>query len=220
MLKKIVCLACAFMVFVAIAHAAGAVPKAPSGEQALAVLQKNNAAYVQAQNNTANISAKLRQDTATQGQNPYALILTCADSRVPPEHIFMAGLGELFVVRNAGNVLSSAALASMEYAVAHLGIKLIVVMGHGQCGAVGAALVSKDKDLGQSSSPLAQVVLGIQKNIQGEQEAPAAELKHVQAVVQEVQQSSSLQALLQEQQVLVRGAMYDVQTGKVRFIHP
>jgi carbonic anhydrase len=85
-----------------------------------------------------------RRQATTGGQKPYAIILTCADSRVVPEHVFDAGLGEIFVVRVAGNVPNPSSIASIEYAVAHLGTKLVLVMGHESCGAVDAALEGDD----------------------------------------------------------------------------
>lgn len=81
----------------------------------------------------------------TGGQAPFATVLTCADSRVPPEHIFDAGLGEVFVCRDAGNVIDDVILGSIEYAVAHTGCPLVVVLGHTSCGAMGATMaVAKD----------------------------------------------------------------------------
>ncbi len=85
-----------------------------------------------------------RRSDLTGGQSPYAIILSCADSRVVPELAFDTGLGELFVFRVAGNVANTSTIASIEYAVAHLGTKLIVVMGHESCGAVTAALAGGD----------------------------------------------------------------------------
>jgi carbonic anhydrase len=87
---------------------------------------------------------KDRRRELTGGQYPYAIILSCADSRVIPELAFDAGLGELFVVRVAGNVANKSSIASIEYAVAHLGTKLIVVLGHEGCGAVSAAMAGGD----------------------------------------------------------------------------
>ena len=78
------------------------------------------------------------------GQKPYAVILTCSDSRVVPELIFDTGIGELFVIRIAGNVASPSSIASIEYAVTHVDVKLIVVLGHQNCGAVTAALGGVD----------------------------------------------------------------------------
>lgn len=85
-----------------------------------------------------------RRDGLTSGQEPYAIVLGCADSRVVPELAFDTGLGELFTVRVAGNVANSSSIASIEYAVAHLGTSIIVVLGHQSCGAVGAALAGGD----------------------------------------------------------------------------
>lgn len=81
-----------------------------------------------------------RRAELTQGQQPFAVVLTCSDSRVPPEIIFDQGLGDLFVVRVAGNVVDEAVLASLEYAVAHLHTPLVLVLGHTRCGAISAAL--------------------------------------------------------------------------------
>ena len=85
-------------------------------------------------------NAQLRTETATHGQHPYAIVLCCSDSRVIPEQIFSADIGELFVIRVAGNVLDRHQLGSIEYAAAHLGCKTVVVLGHTGCGAVAAAL--------------------------------------------------------------------------------
>lgn len=85
-----------------------------------------------------------RRDALTAGQQPYAIVLSCADSRVVPELAFDAGLGELFVVRVAGNIANTSSIASMEYAVAHCGSKVIVVLGHQSCGAVTAAVHGGD----------------------------------------------------------------------------
>lgn len=85
-----------------------------------------------------------RREHLTGGQTPYAIVLSCADSRVVPELAFDTGLGELFTVRVAGNVANTSSIASMEYAVAHLGTKVIVVMGHESCGAVTAAINGGD----------------------------------------------------------------------------
>lgn len=85
-----------------------------------------------------------RRSELTGGQEPYAIILSCADSRVVPELAFDAGLGELFVVRVAGNVANNASIASIEYAVAHIGTPVILVLGHESCGAVTAAVSGGD----------------------------------------------------------------------------
>ena len=102
-------------------------------------LISGNEAYLASGKNLGDVSASRREQTAA-GQNPYAVVLTCSDSRVIPETIFSAGIGDLFVIRVAGNVATDSVLASVEYAVDHLGCQLVVVLGHTHCGAVDAAL--------------------------------------------------------------------------------
>lgn len=87
----------------------------------------------------------VRREKVIKGQDPFAIILSCADSRVVPELIFDTGIGELFVVRVAGNVANTSTIASIEYAVAHLDAKVLMVLAHEDCGAVNAALVSGEK---------------------------------------------------------------------------
>ncbi len=122
---------------------------APTPAAALARLKDGNDRFVN------DVTADLRIDAARRaeliaGQAPYALVLSCADSRVPPEIVFNTGLGELFVVRSAGEVLDRSILASLEYGAEHLKSPLLVVMGHEFCGAVKAA---KEKKPGASMGP-------------------------------------------------------------------
>jgi carbonic anhydrase len=111
----------------------------PTADEALTKLQDGNKRYVAARLTRPNQSAK-RRGELTAGQAPFASILSCADSRVPPELIFDQGLGDLFVVRVAGNVADPTGIGSLEYATAVLGAPLIVVLGHTRCGAVDATL--------------------------------------------------------------------------------
>lgn len=111
-----------------------------SAEEALIKLQKGNEQYLNASTGSGNISPEIRKDTYENGQHPYAIVVTCSDSRVIPESIFSAGIGELFVIRVAGNVLGDNQLGSIEYAADHLGCKLVLILGHTHCGAVGAAI--------------------------------------------------------------------------------
>lgn len=114
-----------------------------SWEAALARLKEGNARFVEDK-----LDGKLqdsnRRNQLAGGQAPYAIILSCADSRVVPELAFDTGLGEIFVIRVAGNVANTSSIASIEYAVAHLGVNLIVVLGHESCGAVTAAIAGGD----------------------------------------------------------------------------
>jgi len=106
-------------------------------------LVDGNARYI-ADQLEAKLQDASRRSAVTGGQSPFAIILSCADSRVVPELIFDTGIGEIFVIRVAGNVANTSSIASIEYAVAHLGVKLIVVLGHQSCGAVTAAIAGGD----------------------------------------------------------------------------
>lgn len=108
--------------------------------QALEKLKSGNAAYLGASINPGDISCTIRKQTCDHGQHPYAIVVTCSDSRVIPESIFCAGIGELFTIRIAGNVIDDMLLGSIEYAADHLGTNLILVLGHTNCGAVNAAM--------------------------------------------------------------------------------
>ncbi len=116
-----------------------------TAQEALKRLQKGNEFYVKENRNTGDISEQKRRETLDNGQKPFAVIVSCSDSRVIPEVVFNAGVGDLFVIRVAGNVIDDHQLGSIEYAVSHLGIKLVVVLGHDHCGAVDAA-VNHDPD--------------------------------------------------------------------------
>jgi carbonic anhydrase len=114
--------------------------------EALSRLNEGNQRYVEGMMTSPNMSVNHRQ-SLVNGQAPFAIILTCADSRVSPELIFDQGLGDLFVIRVAGNIIDDAILGSIEYASVHLGVNLILVMGHEKCGAVGAAVQGDETQL-------------------------------------------------------------------------
>ncbi|MFU7528955.1 carbonic anhydrase [Qipengyuania sp. ASV99] len=128
------------------AHAApGETPRPPAPpaseltpQQALDLLKQGNADFLNGRQTTVLTGSDRRLELA-KGQNPFAAYVTCSDSRVPPELLFGRGLGELFIIRNAGNTVDTVALGSIEYAVAVLKVPLVVVMGHESCGAVKAA---------------------------------------------------------------------------------
>jgi len=157
-----------------------------------------------------------RQDLVS-GQQPFAIILSCADSRVVPELAFDTGLGELFVVRVAGNVANSSTIASIEYAVAHCGSKLIVVMGHQSCGAVTAAVNGGDNGY-NINHLLAHITPAIVASKEGatvndivrkNAELTAAELKNRSAIIG---------AAIEAGTVKVVPAYYNLDSGKVDFL--
>ncbi len=189
-----------------------------SGEEIIKILENNNKVFQQSLQNNADISLNKRIVTATDGQKPYAAVVACADSRVPPEHVFLAGIGELFVIRNAGNVIGNHELGSIEYAVNTLGVKLVIILGHTHCGAVGAAL-DIDKYIGQYSQ-LYDVIHDISRAVSKENDPRAAEIKNVEHSIQNILDYPILKKALKEKNVLLRGALYSIKTGKVEFLTP
>lgn len=119
-----------------------ATPAQVAPDEALAKLKAGNKRYLSQTFKTKDFAAQ--REEQKKGQHPYAIILTCADSRVPPEHIFDEDLGQLFVVRVAGNVIDEVTLGSIEYAAEHLHVQLLVVLGHSACGAVKATIEGGD----------------------------------------------------------------------------
>jgi len=113
--------------------------KSPDHRAALAALVEGNRRFAAGVAEHPRQDARRREEVLARGQYPFAAIVGCADSRVPPEIVFDQGLGDLFVLRTAGNIVDDLGVACLEYAAAHLGVPLIVVMGHSRCGAVTAA---------------------------------------------------------------------------------
>ena len=176
-----------------------------TAERALARLKEGNKTYLTAEKNAGDISPSARLFTSQNGQSPYAVVVGCADSRVIPESIFSAGIGELFVIRAAGNVVDNFALGSVEYAVEHLGCRLVVVMGHTGCGAVGAAHE-------QTSGYLKNITDEIALAIGAEQDPVKASRLNAKNSVAKIKA-----ALPKIDGVLVIGALYHTDSGAVEF---
>lgn len=158
------------------------------------------------------------------GQQPFATILGCSDSRVAPEIIFDADLGELFVVRVAGNVLSPEGAGSLQYAGSHLHTPLFVVMGHEGCGAVSAALATRDHGA-ELKSRIQYLVNSILPSLPAPdpESSPEARLSkavesNVRFTVRKIQESPEGQMREAEGRMKVVGAIYDIATGLVRFL--
>lgn len=192
-----------------------------SPEQALTTLLDGNRRFATDMPRHPNANAARRSDIAS-GQQPYAAILTCADSRVPPEMIFDAGLGDLFVTRVAGNLADDTVLGSLEYAVEHLGTPLVVVMGHERCGAVQAALqAAKSKEVPPGHLPA--LIDPIKTAI------PAAAAEgdlldrtidnNVRNMVTRIQSSGPIAAFNRAGRVTVVGGRYDLDTGEFRLLY-
>lgn len=150
------------------------------------------------------------------GQHPFAIILGCSDSRVPPEVLFDQGLGDLYVVRVAGNVLDQMIVASIEYAVLHLGVSLIMVMGHSQCGAVAATCNHEQLE---GHLPSLTFALNAAFNKAKDQPGSLVEnvtLANVELVVDELKQTGAhFPEMVKDNQLTIVPAYYHIGTGKV-----
>jgi len=158
-----------------------------------------------------------RRDHLTSGQQPYAIILSCADSRVVPELAFDTGLGELFVVRVAGNVANASSIASIEYAVAHCGSEVIVVLGHQSCGAVTAAAAGGDNGH-NINHLLAHITPAIQASGEGA-EINDIVRKNAQMTADDLQARSKIIGdAVSSGSVKIHPAYYNLDSGKVDFL--
>ncbi len=180
-------------------------------KEALKKLQEGNARYVDAVANDGDVSKAVREDTCNNGQHPYAVVLTCSDSRVVPEHAFMCGLGEIFTIRVAGNIVTDTQLASVVYAISHLGSSLVVVLGHTHCGAIGAAMNH------DGHGCLSAITDSIEKAIGDEKDDVKACKLNVNASVAALKSNSEVKDLM-SRGIEVVGAIYDIENGAVNFL--
>lgn len=182
-----------------------------TAQEALERLKDGNKRYLTATTGGGDISPALREKTCAEGQTPYAIIITCSDSRVIPESIFSAGIGDLFVIRVAGNVIDDHQLGSIEYAAEHLGCPLILVMGHNHCGAVDAA-INHDPE-----GYVKFITDEIRKAIGDETDDYTACCLNVRHSIKMIEESLEIQ---QEEQhgLRVCGALYRLEDGRVEFL--
>jgi carbonic anhydrase len=170
------------------------------------------------------VQGRERRLEIARGQTPFATLVSCSDSRVPPELLFGRGLGELFIVRNAGNTVDTAALGSIEYGVAQLGVPLVVVMGHEKCGAVEAAVkvvtenASYPGSIGRMVEPIVPAVIAAQREGGGDL-LQAAVRANVRRTVSRLRTASEPMLLepLRAGKLRIVGASYDVDDGSVDF---
>lgn len=187
-------------------------------------LKTGNATFVSNPETALPITGE-RRTALAKGQTPFASVLSCADSRVPPEVVFHTGLGDLFVVRAAGQVTDKSVLASLEYAAEHLHSPLIVVMGHESCGAVKAAIETPaTQSLGVNLDYLLKAIRPSVAATASEPEAGrlrAAILKNVEESLNDVVAGSAiLKKMVDEGEIGVVGAYYELASGRVHFSEP
>ena len=184
---------------------------AVSAKEAVRRLQEGNRKYLQAVTPQGDISPAVRRDTCENGQHPYAIIVTCSDSRVIPESIFSAGIGELFVIRVAGNVIDDHQLGSIEYAAEHLNCKLVLVLGHTHCGAVDAAIHH------DPSGYIKYITDEIKLAIGEETDPDLACSLNVAHSVAKIENNLDIRNMEQENGLQVIGAIYHIEDGHVEF---
>ena len=186
-------------------------------DEALKYLESGNSRFVSGQISKKDLKSEIKN--LQNGQSPYAVILSCSDSRVPPELVFDESLGKLFIIRLAGNVATPEAIGSIEYAVEHLGSQLVVVMGHSKCGAVTAAVNG-----GEMTPNIEKLIHYIEPAVK-----EAKTMREVPDLISEcIDINVKLQAknlmknsrLLEEKvasgELKIVGGVYDLATGKVK----
>ena len=199
----------------------------PDARDALARLRDGNRRFASGRRSRARNLARSRAG-ATKAQEPFAIILGCSDSRVPAEIVFDQGLGDLFVIRVAGNIVAPSQVGSVEFAAAKFNTRLVVVLGHTECGAVLATLEELQRSTETQSRNLRAIVDRVRPSVEG---LLATDLRHdLDALVREAvranvrvsvehlrQGSEILEQLIRDEGLLVVGAEYSLATGEVEF---
>jgi carbonic anhydrase len=206
---------------------AGTTPEPPKGltpDDALELLRQGNRRFVAGEPMPPQQTGPERRAALAQAQRPFCVLVGCSDSRVSPELLFGRGLGDLFIVRNAGNVVGLAAMGSIEYGVAVLGAPLVVVLGHERCGAVQAAVDVVERDatypgsIGQMIEPIIPAVLSARREGDADllDRAVRSNVRRVVARLRDTKQM--LLAPQQDGRLKIVGAYYDLDTGRVVFL--
>ncbi len=199
-----------------------------TASDALALLRIGNERFANDLQDREVLARRSPRQNFIQQQRPHTIIVGCSDSRVPAEMVFDQGLGDLFVVRVAGNIIAPSQVGSVEFAAAQFGTRLVVVLGHTHCGAVGATIRSIQEPDGEHSPNIMAIVDRIRPHVIDLVEAAAttddttlqnqAMRANVKASVKQLQQGSQvLETLIQDDGLRVVGAEYNIETGRVEF---
>lgn len=199
-----------------------------STSEALKRLQDGNRRFVEDSRNPEARIGEARRSALVDGQTPFATILGCSDSRVPAEIVFDQGLGDLFVIRVAGNIVAPSQIGSVEFAAGQLGVQLVVVLGHSKCGAVHATLEELARPTESRSPNLASIVDRIRPSVlplmESQPEAdpdsimPQAIRANIRAAANQLRHGSEiLEKLILQNKLQVVGAEYSLETGVVEF---
>ena len=199
-----------------------------SAPEALERLREGNLRYVEETRSSDTLTGRTRRRAVADGQTPFAVILGCSDSRVPAEIVFDQGLGDLFVIRVAGNIVAPSQIGSVEFATERYGVRLVVVLGHSSCGAILATIDELGRGSKEQSRHLRSIVDRIRPSVQSFIGTPIANdhdaLVH-HAVRANIRMSANhlrhgsdvLEQLIENNGLLVVGAEYSLDTGIVEF---
>ncbi len=196
-----------------------------SADEALTLLLDGNQRFLQGKTRNSAFRVESLGDLA-KAQRPYATILGCSDSRVPPEWVFDTGLGELFVIRVAGNVFSPEIAGTLQYAGSYLETPLFVILGHEGCGAITAALATQREGAQHRSrvqlllSTILPGLPAIDPKLSPEEQASRAVESNVRWTVRQIVDSPEGQARVAERRMKIVGAVYEIETGRVRLLPP
>jgi carbonic anhydrase len=199
-----------------------------SGREALAMLREGNRRFVSNERSSEPYVGPARRAELAKSQEPFAIVLGCSDSRVPAEIVFDQGLGDLFVIRVAGNIVAPSQVGSVEFAAERFGTRLVVILGHSQCGAILATLEQLRRPSENQSRNLRSIVDRVRPSVEG---LLATNLRHdesalvteavranIRASVDGLRRGSELlEQLVRDDGLLVVGAEYSLETGTVDF---
>jgi len=200
-----------------------------SANEALTRLQEGNQRFVSGVRSVDSLVTQMQREDFVAGQAPFAIILGCSDSRVPAEIIFDQGLGDLFVIRVAGNIVAPSQIGSVEFAASQFGSPLVVVLGHSRCGAVMATLEEIERPSSETSSNVMSIVSRIRPSVEllsrtGLHDDPEQLLKtairsNILASTNNLRHGSqSLEQLILDDKLTIVAAEYSLETGVVEFI--
>ena len=201
----------------------GSVFAGSAGDASLQKLMDGNKRYVEAKLASKDLGDSKRKELSTKGQKPFAIVITCSDSRVPPELLFDQGLGDIFVIRVAGNVLDPIALGSVEYGAEHLHAPLVFILGHTKCGAVTATLEAK----GEPEGNIGAIVKKIQPAAAVAKKKGGSKDEMLETAIHEnmknvykdlMNKSKIIPELVHEGKIKIVAGEYDITTGKVAMI--
>lgn len=200
-----------------------------TGSEAIERLKEGNQRFVSGVRSVDTMVKQIHRSDISEGQSPFAIILGCSDSRVPAEIVFDQGLGDLFVIRVAGNIVAPSQVGSVEFAVEQFGTPLVVVLGHSNCGAVTATLEDMEKASDTKSSNVLSIVNRIRPTVEilkltelrdnPEQLLKTAIRANILASTNHLRHGSQmLEQLVEDGTLTIIGAEYSLETGRVEFI--